>query len=156
MVGWWSTAPPSGPTTAHLPVHRQLMQDYNESAVFLAFHPSQLQSSESHTAKLPLTVYETVFENENTGDGAKDMQIDGEEPALNIRFRELPYSVETGEAEMIGVDTIAKDSGAASWTNPDASSKDASKKQRSIDEEQDEEAPQASLTQEEEERTHLG
>lgn len=40
--------------------------------------------------------------------------MDGEELQLNIRFRELPNSVETGEAEMIGIDTIAKGSGTAS------------------------------------------
>lgn len=36
------------------------------------------------------------------------MQIDGEEQSLNIRFRALPYSVETGEAEMITMDTITR------------------------------------------------
>lgn len=36
------------------------------------------------------------------------MQVDGEEQLLNIRFRELPYTVETGEAEMIGIDTVAR------------------------------------------------
>lgn len=80
--------------------------------MFLAFHPSQIQA-QSHGAKLPLAVYESVYEGENA-DTAKEMQVDGEEPQLNIRFRELPYSVETGEAEMIGIDTIAKGSGTAS------------------------------------------
>ncbi|KAJ5619069.1 hypothetical protein N7510_003053 [Penicillium lagena] len=112
IVGWWSTAPSTGPDASHLPLHRQLLQDYNESAVFLAFHPSQLQS-ETHTAKLPLTVYESVYEGENATDSAKEMQVDGEEPQLNIRFRELPHTVETAEAEMIGIDTIAKSSGTA-------------------------------------------
>jgi hypothetical protein len=36
------------------------------------------------------------------------MQVDGEEQSLSIRFRELPYTVETGEAEMIGIDTVAR------------------------------------------------
>lgn len=36
------------------------------------------------------------------------MQVDGEEQSLNIRFRELPYFVETGEMEMIGIDTVAR------------------------------------------------
>lgn len=112
LVGWWSTAPSTGPDASHLPLHRQLLQDYNESAVFLAFHPSQLQP-ETHTAKLPLTVYESVYEGENPTDAAKEMQVDGEEPQPNIRFRELPHAVETAEAEMIGIDTIAKSSGTA-------------------------------------------
>ncbi|QQK43372.1 COP9 signalosome subunit 6 (CsnF), putative [Penicillium digitatum] len=106
LVGWWSTAPSNGPNDAHLPLHRQILQDYNESAVFLAFHPSQLQDSSSNGGKLPLTVYESVHEGETAPDASKDMQVDGEQPVLNIRFRELPYSVETGESEMIGIDTI--------------------------------------------------
>ncbi|KAJ5994972.1 hypothetical protein N7481_001949 [Penicillium waksmanii] len=143
LVGWWSTASPSGPEASHLPVHRQLLQDYNESALFLAFHPSQLKT-DSLGAKLPLTIYESVLEGESAADGSKDMQIDGEERAMNIRFRELPYSVETGEAEMIGVDTIAKGSGTASWTEPAAQgSKNTNKNKK--------ESSQAELTQEEEE-----
>ncbi|KAH8430486.1 COP9 signalosome complex subunit 6 [Aspergillus melleus] len=108
LVGWWSTAPPSGPDESHLPIHRQILQDHNESAVFLAFHPSQVQGASSSGGKLPLTIYESVYEGENAADGGKAMQVDGEEQSLNIRFRELPYFVETGEAEMIGIDTVAR------------------------------------------------
>ncbi|KAL4991126.1 hypothetical protein BDW68DRAFT_152694 [Aspergillus falconensis] len=108
LIGWWSTAPPSGPTTAHLPIHRQLLQNHNESAVFLAFHPSQVQGTSSSQGKLPLTVYESVYEGESVTESGKAMQVDGEEQSLNIRFRELPYTVETGEAEMIGIDTVAR------------------------------------------------
>lgn len=144
LVGWWSTASPSGPDASHLPIHNQLLQDYNESAVFLAFHTSQLERSESHKGKLPLTIYESVLESDNAGHAAKEMQIDGEEPALNIRFRALPYSVETGEAEMIGMDTIAKDSGTASWKEPVAPNTSADKGEA-------EATSRATLSQEEEE-----
>lgn len=151
IVGWWSTAPPSGPDASHLPVHRQLLQDYNESAVFLAFHPSQLQTRQG--AKLPLTIFESVLEGENTADAGKDMQIDGEEHTMNIRFRELPYSVETGEAEMIGVDTIAKGSGTAtrSETAIQGSTASGSKKSSDKETEDGEQSSQAALSQEEEE-----
>ncbi|KAL5003190.1 hypothetical protein BDV10DRAFT_155863 [Aspergillus recurvatus] len=108
LIGWWSTAPPSGPTTAHLPIHRQILQNHNESAVFLAFHPSQVQGASSSQGKLPLTVYESVYEGESVTESGKAMQVDGEEQSLNIRFRALPYTVETGEAEMIGIDTVAR------------------------------------------------
>jgi COP9 signalosome complex subunit 6 len=81
--------------------------------VFLAFHLPLLQSSPKNGAKLPLTIYETVFEGEIAGDGDKLMHIDGEEKLLNIRFREAPYSVETGEAEMISVDFVATTGGNA-------------------------------------------
>lgn len=120
--------------------------------MFLAFHPSQLQ--EQHSGKLPLTVYESVLEGENSGDAGKDMQIDGEEPAMNIRFRELPYSVETGEAEMIGVDTIAKSSRAATHTETTAHISEAESSKNSGDKKQmrAEQGSKAELTQEEEER----
>ncbi|KAJ6155636.1 hypothetical protein N7470_006202 [Penicillium chermesinum] len=149
IVGWWSTAPPTGPTPSHLPLHRQILQDYNDSAVFLAFHPSQLQSAESRAAKLPLTIYESVLEGDNAGDTSKDMQIDGEELTSSIRFRELPYTVETGEAEMIGVDTIAKNSHAASWVAPIP--KGQSEGQGSDDPSKPQASQPAQLTQEEEE-----
>lgn len=148
-MGWWSTAPPSGPDTSHLPLHKQILQDHNESAVFLAFHPSQVQSR-THGAKLPLTIYETVLEGENVSDATKDMQIDGEEPTPNIRFRELPYSVETEEAEMIGVDTIAQTAGTASRSEILSQGTSAPDGQKSKDKEQ--KSTQAELTQEEEER----
>ncbi|KAL3488292.1 hypothetical protein BJX62DRAFT_181044 [Aspergillus germanicus] len=108
LVGWWSTTPPSGPTTAHLPIHRQILQSHNESAIFLAFHPTQAQKDSSGRSKLPVSIYESVYEGESAPDGGKAMQVDGEEQSLNIRFREIPYTVETGEAEMIGIDTVAR------------------------------------------------
>jgi COP9 signalosome complex subunit 6 len=145
LVGWWSTAPSTGPNTAHLPLHRQILQDYNESAVFLAFHPSQVQASDSDGSKLPLTVYESVHEGETGPDASKDMQVDGEEPALNIRFRELPYSVETGESEMIGIDTIVQASGTASLNVTQEPAKHAKKS------EADKQSSQTELSQEEEE-----
>lgn len=130
LVGWWSTAPPSGPNASHLPIHRQMLQNYNESAVFLAFHPSQVHGASSNSAKLPLTVYESVYEGENAADGGKAMQVDGEEQLLTIRFRELPYFVETGEAEMIGVDSIARSArNAAAVEEPSTTSGEPSREE---------------------------
>ncbi|RAH77344.1 hypothetical protein BO86DRAFT_413175 [Aspergillus japonicus CBS 114.51] len=110
LVGWWSTSPPTGPNASHLPIHRLILEKHNESAVFLAFHPGEVAGASSKGGKLPLTIYESVYEggeNANTN----TMQVDSEEhppPTLSIKFRELPYSVETGEAEMIGIDTVAR------------------------------------------------
>ncbi|KAJ5602744.1 hypothetical protein N7537_005700 [Penicillium hordei] len=148
LVGWWSTAPSTGPTDAHLPLHRQILQDYNESAVFLSFHPSQLQGSSSNGGKLPLTVYESVHEGETAPDASKDMQVDGEEPVLNIRFRELPYSVETGESEMIGIDTIVQASGTASLNATQEPTKHAQQTEQT---ESNKQSSQVELSQEEEE-----
>lgn len=153
IVGWWSTAPSTGPDASHLPIHRQLLQDYNESAIFLAFHPSQIQQAGGQGAKLPLTVYESVLEGENATDASKDMQIDGEVLTLNIRFRELPYSIETGEAEMIGVDTIAKASGTAAWNEKSTQKPAGSSTQAANDKAQEkQQGSQTVLSQEEEER----
>ncbi|KAL4925382.1 COP9 signalosome complex subunit 6 [Aspergillus undulatus] len=129
LIGWWSTAPPSGPTTAHLPIHRQILQSHNESAVFLAFHPSQVKETSASQGKLPLTVYESVYEGESAESG-KAMQVDGEEQSLNIRFRELPYTVETGEAEMIGIDTVARTARNAAAIETSAAAQTDSKKQK--------------------------
>lgn len=55
-----------------------------------------------------MTIYESVYEGDNSTDGGKKMEVDGEEQSLSIKFRALPYSVETGEAEMIAMDTITR------------------------------------------------
>lgn len=41
------------------------------------------------------------------------MDIDGAAQAKSVKFRELVYSVETGEAEMISVDFVARGGGNA-------------------------------------------
>ncbi|KAJ6007680.1 hypothetical protein N7540_011656 [Penicillium herquei] len=157
-VGWWSTSPATGPDASHLPIHRQLLQDYNESAIFLAFHPSQLQASESHNAKLPLTIYESVLEGGNANDASKDMQIDGEESAPGLRFRELRYSVETEESEMIGVNTIVQNSGTGATethlTSTNTATSSASNDQQTKGVKKSTERSSSGLTQEEEERTY--
>ncbi|PWY70270.1 hypothetical protein BO70DRAFT_365581 [Aspergillus heteromorphus CBS 117.55] len=149
LVGWWSTAPPTGPNAAHLSIHRQILQNYNESAVFLAFHPSQVQGASSNGGKLPLTIYESVYEGETAAESGKTMQIDGEEQqqSLTIRFRELPYSVETGEAEMIGIDSVARTARNAAVDAP--ASRSLSKQPKDTKEKQS--AESALLSPEEEE-----
>ncbi|GAB1197484.1 hypothetical protein APSETT444_006778 [Aspergillus pseudonomiae] len=64
--------------------------------------------------------YESVYEGENATESEKTMQVDGEEQSLSIRFRELPYFVETGEAEMIGIDTVARTARNAAVEGPSA------------------------------------
>lgn len=157
VVGWWSTAPPSGPNAVHLPIQRQILQDYNESAVFLAFHPSLLRASSPGGGKLPFTVYESVYEGDHVADGGKRMQVDGEEQLLSIRFRQLPYSVETGEAEMIGIDTISR-SGRNATAEPRAAPSSQKQQQgedkngASKDKEKAQEDEPVTLSQDQEER----
>ena len=109
LVGWFTTTPVTGPEGVHVPIHQQILHTYNETAVLLAFHPSSVLEGAAVGGKLPLTIYESMYEN-NEGQG---MEIDGAEAPLELKFRELPYSVETGEAEMIGVDFVARGGGNA-------------------------------------------
>jgi len=78
-----------------------------ESAILLLFHPEMVAQSSKMGGKLPLTLYEGVWINDST------MDIDGPERNLTLKFREAPYSVETGEAEMISLDFVARGGGNA-------------------------------------------
>lgn len=138
VVGWFTTAPVTGPESQHLVIHEQILQGYNETALLLAFHPSTVLEGTSVGGKLPLTIYESVYEStsENAraaaqadADGDSKMQGDGQEGHLELKFREVPYSVETGEAEMIGVDYVAKGAGNAAAV--DTAVKDKGKNQAS-------------------------
>lgn len=114
LVGWFTTTPATGPESVHVPIHQQILHTYNETAVLLAFHPASVLDGAAVGGKLPLTIYESCYENNNEGQG---MDIDGSggaEAPLELRFRELPYGVETGEAEMISVDFVARGGGNAS------------------------------------------
>lgn len=118
LVGWFTTTPVTGPEGVHVPIHQQILHTYNETAVLLAFHPSSVLEGAAVGGKLPLTIYESVENNEGQG-----MEIDGAEAPLDLKFRELPYGVETGEAEMISVDFVARGGGNA--TAIDSPAKDS-------------------------------
>ena len=114
LVGWFTTTPASGPQQQHIPIHQQILHTYNESAILLAFHPTNVLDGETVGGKLPLTIYETIYESDQTNkDEDQSMQIDNAESPLSFKFKELPYSVETGEAEMISVDFVARGGGNA-------------------------------------------
>ncbi|KAL2055595.1 hypothetical protein ABVK25_003837 [Lepraria finkii] len=110
LMGWFTTTAVTGPEGIHVPIHQQILQQ-NETAVLLAFHPSSVLEGAAVGGKLPLTIYESVYESGEAGD--RSMEIDGQDSPLDLRFRELPYSVETGEAEMISVDFVARSGGNA-------------------------------------------
>ncbi|KAF3935058.1 hypothetical protein ABW20_dc0107623 [Dactylellina cionopaga] len=99
FVGHFTYLPPPPnhlPRQLQLNIQTQLLS-HNESLIFLALHPSPLSTSAG--GKLPLTIYESVYEEEGDTQEAK---------VLKMKFTELSYTVETGEAEMIGVDQVAK------------------------------------------------
>ncbi|RDA95262.1 hypothetical protein CP533_1848 [Ophiocordyceps camponoti-saundersi (nom. inval.)] len=117
LVGWYTLFPASGPTPAVVPIHNQILRGWNESAVLLGFHPEEALKN-SVGGKLPLTIYESNYEvdeatnNTNAGDGDEDRRMDdGEAAALKLRFREVPYSVETDETEMISMNYVADGGG---------------------------------------------
>jgi COP9 signalosome complex subunit 6 len=113
LVGWYSILPASGPQPVHLPIHRQILHSYNESAILLGFHPTAALGG-SAGGKLPLTIYESNYEAEEPATAiGEDKEMKDGESQLALRFKVLPYSVETGEAEMISVDFVARGGGNA-------------------------------------------
>lgn len=92
--------------------------------------------------KLPLAIYESIYEVDDSATTA-DAQETGK--ALKLLFVPLNYTIETGEAEMIGVDFVAKGgfgnaaaeaSGLEGSAEASVSAKDGAKKIK-LDEEKD-------------------
>ncbi|KAM5348350.1 hypothetical protein ACJ41O_008174 [Fusarium nematophilum] len=119
FVGWYTLLPPSGPTPTILPIHNQVLEGWNESAVLLGFHPEQVLDH-SVGSKLPLTIYESNYEVDDpkADNDGEDKKMDDGEPTLKLKFRELPYSVETDETEMISMNYVAGSGGNATATAP--------------------------------------
>ena len=117
LVGWYTIIPNSGPQPIHLPIHRQILSIYNESAILLGFHPEEVLGG-AVGGKLPLTIYESNYEAEESGvETGEDKEMKDEEQQLKLKFKELPFTVETGEAEMISVDFVARGGGNATAVN---------------------------------------
>jgi COP9 signalosome complex subunit 6 len=113
LVGWFTLGPASGPGPHVLPIHSRITELYNDSPILLLFHPESTYTEATAAGKLPLTLYESISENAPNDPNDKAMDIDGAVQAKAIKFRELVYSVETGEAEMISVDFVARGGGNA-------------------------------------------
>lgn len=119
FVGWYTLLPSSGPRPIVLPIHSQILESWNESALLLAFHPEQVLEH-SVGGKLPLTVYESSFEVEGEqADGEDRKMDDGDGSTLRLKFREVPYSVETDETEMISMNYVAGGGGSAAVARED-------------------------------------
>ncbi|GAB7348712.1 hypothetical protein MBLNU459_g7451t1 [Dothideomycetes sp. NU459] len=114
LVALFTLGPASGPLPQHVPVLQQLQHHYNDSLMLLLFHPETILDGSLTGGKLPISLYESFYE-PGSENADKGLQVDkwamGRQ--LQMRFRELGYEVETGEAEMIGVDFVAKGSGNA-------------------------------------------
>ncbi|KAF2180707.1 hypothetical protein K469DRAFT_591706 [Zopfia rhizophila CBS 207.26] len=127
MVAWFTLGAATGPQPHHLPIHTRISEVYTESPILVLFHPSDARSEATAAGKLPLTLYESMYENATGGPNDKAMDIDGAAQAKTLKFRELVYSVETGEAEMIGVDFVARGGGNATAVEGTAAKAEPSK-----------------------------
>lgn len=111
LVGWYTLIPTSGPQPHHASIQTKLSELYSESTILLGFHPSAILEG-SVGGKLPLTIYEANVEPPEPN-ANEDVEMSDGQPAMKVTFKELPYSVETGEAEMISIDFVAKGGGNA-------------------------------------------
>jgi COP9 signalosome complex subunit 6 len=118
LVAIFTLAPPSGPLPDHVPILQQLQHSYNDSLMLLLFHPQTILDGALTGGKLPISIYESYYE-PGSENADKGLQVDGWSMGrqLQMRFRQLPFEVETGEAEMIAVDFVAKGSGSATVHN---------------------------------------
>jgi COP9 signalosome complex subunit 6 len=113
LVGWFTLGPRSGPEPHILPIHSHISELYTEAPLLVLFHPEDAFSEATAAGKLPLTLYEPISENVTSDPNDKAMDIDGVAQAKSTKFKELVYSIETGEAEMISVDFVARGGGNA-------------------------------------------
>lgn len=109
LVGWYTTMPVDGPQQHHMPIQKDLSNFYPECSLLLGFHPSEVLDG-TVGGKLPLTIWETNIEPLKAA-GEDEMKDDA--PGVKITYKEVPYTVETGEAEMISVDFVARGGGNA-------------------------------------------
>ncbi|RFU75415.1 cop9 signalosome subunit 6 [Trichoderma arundinaceum] len=125
FVGWYTLLSSSGPSPTILPIHSQILENWNESAVLLGFHPKEIVQH-SVGGKLPLTIYESNYEVDDTraeNDG-EDKKMDDGDSTLKLKFREVPYSVETDETEMISMNYVASGGGNAAASTSVPAAKD--------------------------------
>ncbi|KAG6013440.1 hypothetical protein E4U43_007290 [Claviceps pusilla] len=122
FVGWYTLLPPSGPQSTDLPIHKQILDNWNDSAILLGFHCSEA-GAQDVAGKAPVTMYETIYEvdDRKTGeqDGEDKTMQDGE-ATLQLRFRPVPYSIETDETELISMNYVAAGSGTATAVSTSA------------------------------------
>ncbi|GAA6008737.1 hypothetical protein JCM11491_003416 [Sporobolomyces phaffii] len=91
FLGWYTVG--DAPSPADTRLHKQFLA-YNESPLFLQLSPNR-PAAAATTKDLPLTIYETVLEPQETGEP---------EPT----FVRVAYDIETGEAEKVAVDEVSK------------------------------------------------
>jgi len=157
LVAIFTLGSPSGPQPQHIPMLQQLQHHYHDDLLLALFHPETILQGQLSGGKLPFSLYESYYE-PGTENAEKATQVDGWSMgrALQMRFRELAFEVETGEAEMIGVDFVAKGGGNATAITAEDSRRDtktSSKgKGKAIDGQTNGSSKERTLSSEDEER----
>lgn len=131
VVGWFALCPEDGPLPEHAAIHKQLTTIYVENGILLAVHPQAFNHLQSPKARLPISIYDSTSDGEQAA-GESAMQVDNADTAL--RFRRVPFVVETDETEMIAINYVAKGAGSAAavaQTQPKATLKSESSKSAS-------------------------
>lgn len=82
-----------------------------DTTILLLLHPETVVAGSTAGGKLPITIFESEYEIELPGNEGS-MLVDGQERE-DLRFKPLPYSIETDETEMIAIDYVAKGAGSA-------------------------------------------
>ncbi|GHJ88338.1 hypothetical protein NliqN6_4740 [Naganishia liquefaciens] len=102
LIGWYSIGPE--PTRADIHIQHEFASVI-ETPIFLQLSPSESETSPSRTnGEIPVRIFQSAL-------GANDDLVDETSNANGIKFVELKYAVETGEAERIAVDGAAKAGG---------------------------------------------
>lgn len=154
LVGWYTLTSKNGPTPEHLTIHNQILEA-NETAVLLGFHLEQVLNPAPGNP-LPLTIYESIQEAEDSSEVApakgEDLEMKDSDaaPRMVIRFRELPYTTETGEAEMIAMQFIREGVSTARVENPQKTDRKGKGKAKGTEEEETQPVSEdANMTKEE-------
>lgn len=109
LVAVFTLGSVNGPLPQHVPLVQRLKANYNDDVKLILFHAETILDNALGGGKLPVTVWESFYE-PGTDDADKGLQVDGWGigTQLQLKFRQIPFEIETGEAEMIGVDYVAK------------------------------------------------
>ncbi|KAI9256892.1 maintenance of mitochondrial structure and function-domain-containing protein [Sporodiniella umbellata] len=97
FMGWYTIG--TQPTDTDLSLHDQFLS-INESSLFLQLNPTALVEGTKH---FPIDIYEPIMDIKDNGH-------------THLAFVKMPYRLETGEAERIAIDHVAKPSSATSDT----------------------------------------
>lgn len=113
FVGWYTLIAPNGPTDYHLTIQETLsnLNGPETPCILLGFLPSESLSKSSNEA-LPITIYESIAKPADARAAGQDAEM-GQDSSPRSVFAELPYVIETGEAERIAIDFVARGGGNA-------------------------------------------